>query len=95
MDPDFAQDFQLTLRSDENKNGPDCEPVLMRYCDWTCLALAIELTFFRHTLERLAGALDPVLMFVTFRRQQFDDLEGAARAEPAKWAGCVADVLTD
>jgi hypothetical protein len=95
MDPDFAQDFQLTLRSDENKNGPDCGPVLMRYCDWTCLALAIELTFFRHTLERLAGALDPVLMFVTFRRQQFDDLEGAARAEPAKWAGCVADVLTD
>jgi len=62
-------------------------------CVW--LAFAIELTFFRHTFERLAGALDPVLMLVTFRRQQLDDLERSACAEPAEGAGCVTDVLTD
>ena len=28
------------------------------------LALAIELTFFRHTLEGLAGALDPILSYM-------------------------------
>ena len=34
-------------------------------------------------------------MFIAFRRQQFDDLEGTARAETAERAGGVAYVLTD
>src|SRR3954462_3465677 len=59
------------------------------------LAFTIELAFLGHPLERLPSALDPVLMFVAFRRQKLDDLERAARAETAKWAGCVANVLTD
>ena len=59
------------------------------------LAFAIELAFFRHTLEGLARAFDPILMFIAFRRQQFHDLEGTARAEPAEWAGGVAYVLTN
>ena len=96
LDQDFPQDRQLTLsRPHENENGPDCGPVSMRSFDRIGLAFAIELAFFRHTLERLTGAFDPILMLVAFRRQQFDDLERAARAEPAKWAGCVADILTD
>ena len=58
-------------------------------------AEAVELAFLGDALERLPGALDAILMFVAFRRQQLDDLERAARAEPAKRAGCVADVLTN
>jgi hypothetical protein len=34
-------------------------------------------------------------MLVTFRRQQLDDLERSARAEPAERAGCVTHVLSD
>ena len=59
------------------------------------LAFAIELAFFCYALEGLARAFDPILMFITFRRQQLHDLEGTARAEPAEWAGGVAYVLTD
>ena len=39
------------------------------------LAFAIELAFFRHTLEGLARAFDPILMFIAFRRQKFNDFE--------------------
>jgi len=76
------------------KNGPDCGPVFISSFD-LCLALAVELAFFRHPFERLAGALDPILMFIAFRRQKLHDLERSARAETAKRAGRVADVLTD
>jgi hypothetical protein len=61
----------------------------------TVLALAVELAFFRHPFKRLAGALDPILMLIAFRRQKLDDFEGATRTETAERAGCVADVLAD
>ena len=76
------------------KNGPDRGPVLL-IALFVFLALAIELAFFRDSLERLAGALDPILMLIAFRRQKFHDLEGPARTKTAKRAGRVADILTD
>jgi hypothetical protein len=59
------------------------------------LALAIELAFFRHPFEGLAGAFDPILMLIAFWRQKLDDFEGATGTETAKRAGCVANVLAD
>ena len=78
----------------ESKTGPIVGPFSF-HRSILRLALAIELAFFRHPLERLAGALDPILMLIAFRRQKLDDLERSARAETAKRAGRVADVLTD
>ena len=42
------------------------------------LAIAVELAFLGHALERLAGTLNPVLMFVAFGRQQLHNLVAAA-----------------
>jgi hypothetical protein len=59
------------------------------------LAFAIELALFGNALERFARALDAILVFIAFRRQQLDDLERAARTEAAEGAGGVAYVLAD
>jgi len=74
------------------KTGPIAGPFL--FAIRFPLALAIELAFFRDALECLAGALDPILMFIAFRRQKLHDLERPARTETAKRAGRVSDVLT-
>ena len=97
VDQAFAQGRELTAAptTRKMKTGPIAGPFSCPSFDLIVLALAIELAFFRHALEGLAGALDPILMFIAFRRQQLHDLERAARAETAKWTGCVADVLTD
>ena len=59
------------------------------------LALPIELAFLGDALERLARALDTVLMLIALGRQKFYDLERATRSETAERAGRIANILTD
>src|SRR5690606_10708065 len=58
-------------------------------------SLLVELTFLGHALESLTGILDPILVLIALRRQQFYNLERTAGTEPAKRAGGVANVLAD
>jgi hypothetical protein len=57
--------------------------------------VAVELAFLGDALECLAVALDPVLMLVTFQRQQLDHRERTTRTGPAERTGGVTNVLTD
>ena len=59
------------------------------------LAVAIELTFLRDSLESFTRTLDAVLVLIAFQRQQFDDFEAAARTETPKWPRRVTYGLTD
>jgi hypothetical protein len=59
------------------------------------LSIAVELAFFRDALERLAGALDTILVLVAFERQQFYDFEQAARTKAAERASGVTHILAD
>jgi hypothetical protein len=59
------------------------------------LPLAIKLALLGDTFKRFARAFDPVLVFIAFWRQQFNDFERTACANPPKGAACVADVLTN
>src|SRR5262249_24742912 len=58
-------------------------------------AVTIELAFLGHTLERLARALDAVLIVIAIGREQFDDAVGAIGRHLADGAGREVERLPD
>ena len=59
------------------------------------LAVAIQLAFLGDALERLARALNPILLLIAFGRKQLHDLERPTGAKTAERTGRVSDILPD
>src|SRR5690349_19531824 len=60
-----------------------------------CQSSAVELAFLGDALEGLTGTLDPVLIVVTLRRQQFDHNVTAGRCGAPKCRRRIEYRLTD
>jgi len=95
LDRIVSQDFELIAPSSRTQTKRARFRARLGIPTRDALAIAIQLAFLGDALERLARALDPILLLIAFRRQQLDDLERTAGPETAERSGRVPDILAD